>query len=179
MDRNSLARTGKLPRIPYPEGDESKELILVETLKDDYVVWRPRLQEEKHSFEKIEKELGFEINQQIKDFLNTYWFRRLYGRMNVAEHEIRFALNEVIPGLLFDEELRYDFDRPGTHYLRDNHYYLMGTYCKVDGIDSYLVQVNNETGEVSAVEVGDRVSIKLADSIEELLMTMKGKWREI
>ncbi len=53
---------------------------------------------------------------------------------------------------------------------------LMGTYCDVDGIDSYLVRANNETGEVTAVEVGDRCSIKLADSIEELFMTMKGKW---
>ena len=37
-------------------------------------------------------------------------------------------------------------------------------------------QRNNETCEVTAVHVGDRRSIKLADSIEELLMTMKGLW---
>ena len=67
------------------------------------------------------------------------------------------------------------FNYDGAHYLKDNNYFLMGTYCNVDGIDSYLVHANNETGEVTAVEVGDRCSIKLADSIEELLMTMKGK----
>jgi len=69
------------------------------------------------------------------------------------------------------------FNYDGSHYLKDNNYFLMGTYCNVDGIDSYLVHANNETGEVTAVEVGDRCSIKLADSIEELLMTMKGKWK--
>ena len=69
------------------------------------------------------------------------------------------------------------FNYDGAHYLKDNNYFLMGTYCNVDGIDSYLVHSNNETGEVTAVEVGDRCSIKLADSIEELLMTMKGKWK--
>lgn len=46
----------------------------------------------------------------------------------------------------------------------------------IDGNDSYLVQVNNDTGEVTAVDVKDKISIKLADSIEELLKNMKGKW---
>ncbi|MBP1566917.1 MAG: SecY-interacting protein Syd [Oscillospiraceae bacterium] len=53
---------------------------------------------------------------------------------------------------------------------------MIGTYCKVDEVDSYLVHANNETGEVTAVHVSNRCSIKLADSIEELLMTMKGIW---
>lgn len=57
--------------------------------------------------------------------------------------------------------------------------YLIPTagYCIIDGVDSYLVQVNNETGEVTAVEVMDKRSIHLANSIEELLCNMKGIWR--
>ena len=46
----------------------------------------------------------------------------------------------------------------------------------IDSVDSYLVQVNNDTGEVTAVEVMDKKSIKLADSIEDLLYNMKGIW---
>ena len=83
---------------------------------------------------------------------------------------------QLIPGTRFDELIRTRFNRSEAHYLRDNNYFLIGTYCKVDKVDSYLVQVNNETGEVTAVHVGDRRSIKLADSIEELLITMKGLW---
>ena len=65
-----------------------------------------------------------------------------------------------------------------THYIRNKVFFLIGTYCNIDGIDSYLVHVNNETCEVTAVEVGDRHSVKLADSIEDLLMNMKGIWPE-
>ena len=36
--------------------------------------------------------------------------------------------------------------------------------------------VNNDTCEVTAVDVGAHVSIKLANSIEELLCNMKGIW---
>ena len=85
MDRNSLEEIGKLPRVPYTEGRGSKELLLLDTLEQGYAVWRPRLQEEKISFEKIEKELGFTINPQIKAFLNTYWFRTLEAKMEVCE----------------------------------------------------------------------------------------------
>ena len=42
-----------------------------------------------------------------------------------------------------------------------------------------LVHVDNETCEVTAVEVGDRHSVKLADSIEDLLMNMKGMWKGV
>ena len=176
MDRNSLEEIGKLPRVPYTEGRVSKELLLLDTLEQGYAVWRPRLQEEKISFEKIEKELGFTINPQIKAFLNTYWFRTLEGKMYVSGRRIIFSLLQLLPGTLFDELIRTRFNRSGAHYLRDNNYFLIGTYCKVDKVDSYLVHANNETGEVTAVHVSNRCSIKLADSIEELLMTMKGIW---
>ena len=46
----------------------------------------------------------------------------------------------------------------------------------INGNDSYLVQVNNDTGEVTAVDVMEKISVKLADSIEELLINMKGIW---
>ena len=68
------------------------------------------------------------------------------------------------------------FNHCGAHYLKDHKYFLIGTFCNVCGIDDYLVHVNNDTCEVNAVHVGDKKSIKLADSIEELLLKMKGKW---
>ena len=33
---------------------------------------------------KIEEELGFKIHPQIKEFLNTYWFRTLEAKMEVC-----------------------------------------------------------------------------------------------
>jgi hypothetical protein len=62
--------------------------------------------------------------------------------------------------------------------MNDHVYFILATYCNFDGDDGWLVEFNNDTGEVTAVEVGDGVSIRLASSIEELLKTMKGQWLE-
>ena len=144
MDRNSLKVTGKLPRVPYLDGT-SKELLLLETLEKDYVVWRPRLQDEPVNFGKIESEIGFSIHPQIKEYLTTYWFRSLEAQIKSSEGNVDFALNGIIPGTLFDEEIRMRFNSEETHYLKDHKYFLIGTYCNIDGIDDFLVQVNNDT----------------------------------
>ena len=180
MDRNSLKRTGKLPRIPYSSKYSSKELLLLDTLDNNgYAVWRPRLQDEPVNFEKIESEIGFSIHPQIKEYLTTYWFRKLEGRIKRSEGDVIFKLDGIIPGTLFDELIRCRFNSEETHYLKDHKYFLIGTYCAINGVDAFLVQVNNDTCEVTAVDMGSHSSVKLADSIEDLLMNMKGKWLEI
>ena len=85
-------------------------------------------------------------------------------------------MNGLNPYIDLNELIKSAFDNEETHYMSDHKYFLIGTYCMIDGNDSYLVQVNNDTGEVTAVDVKDKISIKLADSIEELLKNMKGKW---
>ena len=175
MDRNSMKVRGKLPTIPLNEG----ALILPETCDEyGYSVWRPQLQTEQVSFVEIEKEFGFEIHSQLKEYLTTYWFRTLFSRMEIEGHDIRPTLDAILPGTDFNEWLRCMKSSGETHYLRDHVYFLLGTYCAVDQFDNYLVEFNNDTGEVTAVGVSDRVSIRLAGSIEELLKTMKGRWME-
>jgi len=180
MDRNSLAFLGELPRIPYFEGRTSPELLLLDTLDNDgYAVWRPELQEKKFSFEGVEEELGFKIHPQIKEFYNTYYFRRLEARIMSNEGEVFFSLNENLPGMDMAKILKGSVSDSETHYIRNKVFFLIGTYCNIDGIDSYLVHVNNETCEVTAVHVGARHSVKLADSLEDFLMNMKGNWPEV
>ena len=177
MDRNSLAVVGELPTIPYVEG--ANELLLMETLKDGYVVWRPQLQEKKISFESVEKELGFKIHPQIKEFFNTYYFRKLEARIMSDEGDVVFLLDQILPGMDLAECLKGSVSDSETHYIRNKVFFLIGSYGKIHGIDSYLIHVNNETCEVTAVEVGDRHSVKLADSIEDFLMNMRGIWPEV
>ena len=175
MDRNSLKVLGTLPTVPCREG----ALILPDTCDEyGYSVWRPQLQTEPFSFDDIEKDFGFAIHPQLKEYLTTYWFRRLEARMVVDGEEIFFALNSILPGTNFTEWLRRMKSDEETHYLNDCVYFILAIYCNIDGVDSFLVEFNNDTGEVTAVEVGDGVSIKLADSLEELLKTMKGQWIE-
>ncbi len=179
MDNDSLEATGKLPVVPYIKGPASRTLILSETLEDDYAIWRPLLQTEPVSFDKIEKHCGFSIHPQLKEYLSTYWFRDLEAKIVIDDCSIIISLDSLLPGTDANEWLRRMRSTEETHFLSDHNYFLLGTYCNVDGIDSYLVHVNNDTAEVSAVSVGDRDSIKLADSIEDLLNKMKGIWREI
>jgi hypothetical protein len=53
---------------------------------------------------------------------------------------------------------------------------MIASYCCINGNDSYLVQVNNRTGEITAVEVQDEISVKIADNIIDLLTNLKGEW---
>ena len=177
MDRSTIEALGHRPSIPYLEGYVLKDLILLDTLDSyGYAEWRPELQKESVSFDDVEEKLGFAIHPQIKEFCSTYWFRDLEGVIETSEGKVYFNLDQILPSFDLKEIMFDGFNHGGAHYLKDHKYFLIGTFCNVGGIDDYLVHVNNDTCEVTAVHVGDKKSIKLADSIEELLLNMKGKW---
>lgn len=177
MTQNYLKKKGVPPKAPCNEDKYPTGLFLMDTLDENgYAQWKPKLQENAVSFENIEKELGFKIHPQIKDYLSTYWFLALDGRLQTQKNKIVLRLNGLTPYNDLNERIVSSFDNEQSHYLSDHKYFLIGTYCMIDGNDSYLIHVNNDTGEVTAVEVMDKISITLANSIEELLMNMKGIW---
>ncbi len=177
MTQNYLIEREILPQAPCNEERHPTGLFLLETLNDKgYAQWKPKLQEKPVSFDAVEKELGFSIHPQIKAFLSTYWFLALDGMIQTSRGEAELRLNGLTPYSNLEERIISDFNNEETHYLHDHKYFLIGTFCSIGGNDSYLVQVNNDTGEVTAVEVMDKRSVKLADSIEDLLMNMKGIW---
>lgn len=177
MTQNYLKKKGVPPKAPCNEEKYPTGLFLMDTLDENgYAQWKPKLQGNAVSFENIEKELGFKIHPQIKDYLSTYWFLDLDGRLQTQENKIVLRLNGLTPYNDLNERIVSGFDNEQSHYLSDHKYFLIGTYCMIDGNDSYLIHVNNDTGEVTAVEVMDKISITLANSIEELLMNMKGIW---
>ncbi|MDE5792224.1 MAG: SecY-interacting protein Syd [Oscillospiraceae bacterium] len=164
-------------KAPYIESNYPTGLFLLHTLDDEvYAQWKPKLQDKIVSFDNIEKELGFSIHAQIKAFLSTYWFLALEGILQNSRGKVHLRLDGITPYVVLDTLIRSNFDNEETHFLHDHKYFLIGTYCMINGNDSYLVQVNNDTGEVTAVDVMEKISVKLADSIEELLINMKGIW---
>lgn len=177
MTQNYMNEWGVPPRAPYTEEKNPTGLFLPGTLDNKgYAQWKPKLQEKSVSFDAVEKELGFSIHSQIKDFLSTYWFLALDGIIQTSRGEAELRLNGLTPHSNLEERIISDFNNEETHYLHNHKYFLIGTFCSIGGNDSYLVQVNNDTGEVTAVDVMDKKSVKLADSIEDLLMNMKGIW---
>lgn len=178
MTQNYIKKKGVPPKAPCNEAKFPTGLFLLETLDENgYAQWKPKLQEKPVSFEKVEKVLGFSIHPQIKEFLSTYWFLALDARLQTSSDNVILRLDGLTPYIVLDERIESGFNNEQTHYLSDHKYFLLGSYCVISGNDSYLIQVNNDTGEVTAVDVMDKRSVKLADSIEELLVNMKGIWK--
>ncbi len=177
MKQNNIKELGIAPKAPCDEKRFPTGLFLLDTLDaDGYAQWKPKLQDKTVSFSVIENELGFTIHPQIKLYVSTYWFLQLEGNIETECGLVRLGLNAITPYTDIHALLPENFNSEETHYLSDHNYFLIGTYCMINGNDSYLVEVNNDTGEVTAVEVMDKRSVRLAGSIEKLLLNMKGKW---
>ena len=178
MTQNNIKKKGVPPKAPCNEDRFPTGLFLLDTLDENgYAQWKPKLQEKTVSFDSIESELGFAIHPQIKEFLSTYWFLALNARLQTPNENVVLKLNALTPYTNLAEYIKSGFDNEETHYLSDHKYFLIGTYCMIDGNDSYLIHVNNDTCAVTAVDVMDKRSVHLADSIEELLCNMKGIWK--
>lgn len=85
------------PRIPY---DESIAPILYigEADEDEYIYWLPKNKDVITDFSVIEKEYNIVLNQDIKDYFNSYWFLDLKGFFRGTN----VILEPVIPGKELD-----------------------------------------------------------------------------
>ena len=172
MNRNWMEKRGCMPKIPCREKDMEKlEYLIVNSnrSKSGYVEWKPQLQKHDIDFAHCEQKLGFSINMQIKEYVSTYWFVNLEGVIIHNGERISVQLDKILPCYDMEQYVIGSFDKHETHYLTTGEYFLLGSYCSYNGDDSYLVQVSNSTGEVYIVQVIEKISIKIADSIEELL----------
>lgn len=161
------------PKVTFNEEYVKSGLYISEKSKDGYVEWQPKLQIENLEFENIEKELGFNIHADIKKYVSTYWFLPLDGSLENVE---QLQLKEILPNYDIEKMLKERFRKDLFHYLNDSEYFLIGEFCCIEGDDSYSLQVNNNTGEVVAVQPFDKKEIRIATSIEELLLKMRGEW---
>ena len=169
---------GTPPTVPYnkmyPSGLEMPETEDAE----GYVQWKPQPVEQPVDFTNAEKTLGFSIHPQIKEYYSAYYCHAPEGILYLADGErVHFTLHGIKAGADIEKIILRNWCDEETQYLTDHPYFLLGTFCCIGGCDSFLVEVNNDTGEVTAVEVMDEVSVHLADSIEELLYNMQCIWQ--
>ncbi|MDR3091494.1 MAG: SecY-interacting protein Syd [Clostridiales bacterium] len=164
-----LQKTGFRPQVPFVERLKDTGLYLVDTLNEydeGYAAWRPKLQTEKTDFEPIEKKLGlgFEINPQIKDYISVYWFMGLEGKRKGNVYYFP-AILPVVSAEYYVE----NFVKHGkSHFDKNQIYIWLGHVC-AGADDSFQIYVNNGDCGVFAVQVLENKSIKVADSIEELI----------
>ena len=62
-------------------------------------------------------------------------------------------------------------------FILNGQFFQLGGAC-IDGDDSFILEVNNENGEVLAVEYMDKKHIKIANSLYDLFMNSKPIWYE-
>ena len=68
------------------------------------------------------------------------------------------------------------FNVEGYSFNQEDDYFLLASFCEIDGDDGYSLLVANKTGKVYAVQPIEKKSQEIAESIEDLLLKMKGMW---
>lgn len=165
---------GTAPRIPINEKYLNSGLIIEGSINNEHEgEWMPKLQTTPIDFSSIELKLGFRINPQLKEFLSTYWFMPLEGKTTKVDH---IVLNEVLPNIDLVQNIYNYFNMNDYHYLNEGQFYMIGGFCCINCDDSYLVNFNNQNGQITAVHNFDKKSIVIAESISELLSNMRGIW---
>lgn len=175
--RNNIAYLKKFrsfPTCPLDDNEDS-QMFISEPDMDGYCQWQPALQDEAVDFEGIENELGFKVHNDIKQLVSSWYYFRLEGRIK----RTNFDIYSVTPDMDMNEVVTSRFDKEsysgGYEFVEKEKFFLMGGCC-INGDDSFLIEVNNATGEVYAVEYMDRKNVKIADSIYDLLMNGKPLW---
>ena len=128
---------GTYPQISYDSEIDSRLYIGTKD-EEEYMFWKPMVKNENTDFSKIEKEYGFNLNEEIKKYFNSYWFLELKGF--IGEYSV--VLEPVIPGMEtdgFEAQLKGYFSSYQTL-----EYIPIGIETNTNSV----IVIENETGKV-------------------------------
>lgn len=150
-------------------------LVIAGPDRDGYYQWKPQKQTTSIDFASIEFKLGFSIHKDIKEFVSSYFYFMLGGDMN----EKNFDIYPLLPTASIEKYVMDGFEKES--YAGDYDFILKGQFFRLGGAciggdDSYILEINNETGEVLAVEYMDKRHEKFADSLYHLFMDATPIW---
>ena len=160
---------GTFPTAPYNDEDEqSNPTIIPDSLdEEDYIQWKPVLQNQLIDFSDLEKKYNITINPQIKQYFTTYWFLSDIAGV-ISDTTLYFRAVPYGINVLDLVENCYN----NTKYKFSNNSILLQIgFAVVGGDDSYLIYVDNETTNVKCVQLEDEDVIELG-TLEEVLATM-------
>ena len=105
LNKVYLETFGTKPLVPYSE-DLNKDLIVSEPDEEGYVEWQPRLQKEEVDWNRIENEIGFKINAELKNYYSIYSFSMIDGIWN----NISLYFDAINLKKSVEETIKYNFD---------------------------------------------------------------------
>ena len=155
-----------LPTVSFVEDEDiDNDLYLSSPNEDGEVEWGLK-KIENLDFLKIEEELGFKINSNLKEYFSSYLFLSLNGRYN----EIDFSFDSLKSVNYIKEKILIS-SKDGKYYFPDNNYFLIGiaTYKQDDG---YMIFYDNDSSKIFIYEDDTKktvdINISLASLIENL-----------
>ncbi len=133
------------------------------------------MQNQSIDFDEVEEELGFKINEQIKQFFTTYWFMQMYGNYNGNE----CYFNKIVPNADIKTIILKSYRSGNIDYMKPHNYFHIGDVDNIDHEDCGLY-VDNSSCQVVGID-WDRASdcdfskplsefmFPVCDSLEELV----------
>lgn len=171
----SLKKWRSYPKCPVRKDIVNCGLIISEPDRDGYYQWKPVEQTTPVDFTDIESKLGFSLHPDIKDFVASYYYFRLDADIEGANIDIHPLLPITPTEKIVIDRFEKESYAGDYEFILNGQFYQLGSAC-IDGDDSFILEVNNETGEVLAVEYMDKSYVKIADSLYDLFMNSTPIW---
>jgi len=171
----SLKKWRSYPKCPVRKDIVNCGLVISEPDRDGYYQWKPVEQTTPVDFTNIESKLGFSLHPDIKDFVASYYYFRLDADIEGANIDIHPLLPITPTEKLVIDRFEKESYAGDYEFILNGQFYQLGSAC-IDGDDSFILEVNNETGEVLAVEYMDKSHVKIANSLYDLFMNSTPIW---
>ena len=159
------SKYGIFPKLPYNKAIHEC-MIIPNTNKKGYIQWKPIPQEEKVDFSELEARLNITINPQIKQYFTSYWFLSLIGEID--DTTLDFLIIPYGINIMNLVERHYNLGK--TNFPDEDVCFELG-FADVNGDDSYLIYVDNETTMVKCVQLEDDNVIEMG-ALDEVISKM-------
>ncbi len=163
------------PKCPIRKDIVDCGIVISEPDRDGYYQWKPKEQTVPVDFTSIEAKLGFSIHKDIKALVSSYFYFTLGGNMD----DKNFDISPLLPITNIEKYVLDRFEKESYagdyDFILKGHFFHLGGAC-IGGDDAFVLEVNNDTGEVLAVEYMDKRYEKFADSLYDLFMNSTPIW---
>ncbi|WP_315076428.1 SecY-interacting protein Syd [uncultured Clostridium sp.] len=132
--------------------------------EEGWCKWKPIKKNKISNFEDIEKIFGVNINEDIKEYFNSYWFLELEGEFKKKD----ITLEVVVP----ERELEV-FQKKLIGYKEAHNNELKYIPIGMEEEHGYLIVMENSTGKIK-IENHDKGTFRtIANNLEELLTILE------
>lgn len=154
------------PRVPY-NNEIPKEMYIGDSNESGYISWKIIDNKEQVDFNEIQKEIGLELHNDIKEYFTSYFFMKMVGSVG----EIIVSLTPITP-LVDIKHFIIKRNKIAEDIGRNTNLIEIGL-AEIDGVDNLLLCIDNSTGKVIWLDVEKDESEMIASSIYELISNME------